>query len=200
MRKLTYKKFLALPKKQLIPLLVALVCLFLGLNAGQTNRILDALDATAPGYYRVVGVNDGDTIVVSMNGQEEIIRLIGVDTPETHHPKKPVQCFGQAASNFTEDLLNGTSVRLEADIQSDNRDVYDRLLRYVFTKEGQLVNKQLIDEGYGFAYRAFPHSKLDEFIAAEQPAREQKRGLWSGCELEENQYGSYETQPAINGR
>jgi endonuclease YncB( thermonuclease family) len=81
--------------------------------------------------HQVLSVADGDTILVDMHGKTETIRLIGVDTPETHHPNKPVQCFGPEASDFTQLAeLAGEYVRLEADMFSDNRDRYDRLLRF----------------------------------------------------------------------
>lgn len=138
------------------------------------------------GYYRVVEAVDGDTIVVEMNGSQERIRMIGVDTPETHHPEKPVQCFGLAAAKFTKDLVDGKVVRLENDQQSNNRDRYDRLLRYVFTEDGTLLNRKLIEDGYGFAYVSFPFDKQQEFLTAEREARQNNRGLWSGCEVNEN--------------
>lgn len=112
--------------------------------------------------------------------------MIGVDTPETHHPELPVQCFGEAAAKFTNTLLEGKNVRLEADQQSNNRDYYQRLLRYVYTEDGTLVNLKLIQDGYGFAYLGFPFDKSDEFAAAERDARENSRGLWSGCNIDEN--------------
>lgn len=144
------------------------------------------LGAVEPGFYRVVEVADGDTITVSMGGAEERIRMIGVDTPETHHPEKPVQCFGVAASNFTKDLLDGKTVRLESDPENTNRDRYNRLLRYVYTESGELVNKKIISDGYGFAYTSFPFTKLEEFRAAEAEARQTGKGLWSDCKVEIN--------------
>lgn len=138
------------------------------------------------GYYRVVSASDGDTIVVDMGGAQERIRMIGVDTPETHHPELPVQCFGEAAAKYTKDLLEGGAVRLEADTQSTNRDRYQRLLRYVYTENGVLVNKRLIEDGYGFAYLGFPFDKSEEFRLAEQEARKGSKGLWGGCTVDEN--------------
>ncbi|MDQ2973749.1 MAG: thermonuclease family protein [bacterium] len=138
------------------------------------------------GYYKVLSVADGDTIVIDMNGIEERIRLVGVDTPETHHPELPVQCFGEAASTYTKTLLEGKSVRLEADSQGTNRDRYQRLLRYVYTNDNTLVNLSLIEQGYGFAYLGFPFDKMDKFAAAEKSARQNNKGLWSGCNVDED--------------
>lgn len=137
-----------------------------------------------PGFFKVIESSDGDTIVVDMGGVQETIRLVGVDTPETHHPDKPVQCFGQAASDFTAQLLSGKTVRLESDKQSTNRDRYDRLLRYVYTESGELLNKKLITEGYGFAYTSFPFDKSAEFRETENQAKQSGAGLWSACRIE----------------
>lgn len=137
-----------------------------------------------PGYYKVSFVHDGDTISVRMDGREEKVRMIGVDTPETIKPNSPVECYGVAASNYLKKLLTNTTVRLEADPINQNRDRYDRLLRYVYTQDGALVNKSIIEQGYGFAYLSFPFTKAEEFRLAQVDARMQNRGVWSGeCEI-----------------
>ena len=146
-----------------------------------------------PGQYRVLQVHDGDTISVDMNGIEEKVRFIGVDTPETQDPRKAVQCFGKAASNYTTKLLAGQSVRLEADPQSSNRDRYSRLLRYVYLPDGRLVQAEIIRSGYGFAYTSFPFAKSDEFESYEKEARDNSRGLWGSCQPTENEYGGYDS-------
>lgn len=137
-----------------------------------------------PGMYQVAAFDDGDTIQVVMEGHNEKIRMIGVDTPETHDPRKPIQCFGKAAAVFTEKTIGLNRVRLEADPENSNRDRYDRLLRYVYLPDGTLVNKKIIEEGYGFALTAFPFTKLEEFRQAEKSAREQNKGLWASCQLD----------------
>lgn len=154
--------------------------------------------AVQPGFYRVEEVYDGDTIGVDMNGKLERIRLIGVDTPETHHPSLPVQCFGRAAGNFTKTLINNQSVRLEADPQNMNRDRYNRLLRYVYLPDGNLINKTIIIEGYGFAYTYFPFTKSEEFKVAELLAKTQNKGLWGSCQLQEESNGNRKTIPATD--
>ncbi len=126
-------------------------------------------------------VYDGDTLGVDMNGKTERVRMIGVDTPETHKPNTPVQCFGPEASNYTKNLLSGKTVRLEADPTNSNRDRYDRLLRYVYTENGDLVNQSLLDQGYGFAYLSFPFEKSKQFDEAGESARQRKIGLWADC-------------------
>jgi micrococcal nuclease len=142
---------------------------------------LPELPAITPGYYRITEVVDGDTIEVDMNGQREKVRFIGVDTPETKKPNAPVQCFGPQASDYTKKLLANKSVRLEADPTNDNRDRYGRLLRYIYTQDGTLVEESLIAQGYGFAYVSFPFQKKAEFSKLQEQARTAKVGLWASC-------------------
>lgn len=145
---------------------------------------------TLSNVYKVTAVFDGDTIEVTMNGQPEKVRFIGVDTPETRDPRKVVQCFGKAASDFTKQKLAGKTVRLELDPLSSNRDRYNRLLRYVYI-DNSLINADIIEQGYGFSYTSFPFTKTEQFKQLERKAREQNRGLWSQCAPIENNFGSF---------
>jgi micrococcal nuclease len=138
------------------------------------------------GTYKVIAYADGDTITVDMNGVHERIRLVGVDTPETKKPDAPAQCYANEAAKFTSDSLTGASVRLEADAKTDNRDRYSRLLRYVYLKDNTLLNKKLIEEGYGFAYVQFPFTKKAEFVTAQETAKIYKKGLWAICTVTDN--------------
>ena len=119
-------------------------------------------------------VVDGDTIVLS-NGEK--VRLIGVDTPETKHPRKPVEYYGKEASAFTKKMVEGKPVRLEYDWQE--RDKYGRLLAYVYLMDGTFLNAEIIKQGFGHAYTRFPFKYLDQFRQYEKEAREGKRGLWA---------------------
>ncbi len=175
-----------------ISLLGTLVTYLGGTQTGESGRLLGT---SAPGLYQVLSVEDGDTITVDMNGKEERVRFIGVDTPETKDPRKPVQCFGRAASSFTKELIGKSDVRLESDPLSSNRDRYDRLLRYIYLPDGRLVQAEIIGQGYGFAYTSFPFTKSDEFKAFELTARAQNKGLWGSCTLTPNQYGSFTPSP-----
>jgi micrococcal nuclease len=129
---------------------------------------------------------DGDTIRVQISNPppdletEETIRMIGVDTPETVHPDKPVQNFGSEASAFTKEQLQGKQVYLAFDW--DLRDRYDRLLAYVYTEDGTCFNARLIQEGYAYAYLYFRFQFMGEFASLEQAAKEQHRGLWSSSQ------------------
>jgi len=126
--------------------------------------------------YTVERVIDGDTIVVTDGDKIEKVRLIGVDTPETVHPKKPVEYFGKEASAFTKSMCEGKKVRLEYD--QTKRDKYNRLLAYVYLEDGTFLNAEIVKQGYGHAYTRFPFKYLEEFREYEREAREDKRGLW----------------------
>lgn len=153
------------------------------------------LSSNQPGLYRVARFDDGDTIVVDMNGVQETVRFIGVDTPETHKPKTPVQCYGPEASAYTKQLIGSQRVRLQADPLDTNRDRYGRLLRYVYLADNTLVEQKLITEGYGFAYTYFPFEKSDEFRVYEQQAKAAGKGLWSACQVQIEVNGTKQTNP-----
>lgn len=137
--------------------------------------------APAPGYYRVAHFTDGDTLTVDMNGTNEAVRFIGIDMPETKKPDTPVQCYGPEASNFTKQTIGTQSIRLEADPMGDNRDRYNRLLRYMYLQDGTLLNRELIAKGYAFAYTSFPFTRKADFVAAQTGAQQAKLGLWGTC-------------------
>lgn len=106
--------------------------------------------------------------------------MIGMDTPETVDPRKPVQCFGVEASNKAKALLTGKKVRLEADATQGERDKYSRLLRYAYLEDGAFFNKLMISEGYAHEYTYnTPYKYQAQFKQAETEARNAKRGLWA---------------------
>lgn len=130
--------------------------------------------------YKVIKVIDGDTIVVDLNGKDETIRIIGIDTPELVDPRKPVQCFAKEASDKAKSILTDQFVFLEADPTQDERDKYDRSLRYVFLKNSADYGKMMIEEGYAHEYTyQVPYKFQKEYKEAEKQAREAKRGLWA---------------------
>jgi endonuclease YncB( thermonuclease family) len=155
-----------------------------------------SLEQNQPGLYSINHYVDGDTIAVNMNGSVETIRFIGVDTPETHKPNTPVQCYGPEAAAHTKKVISKFGkVRLQADPLDTNRDVYGRLLRYIYLPDGTLLDEEIIRDGYGFAYLDFPFSKKAEFSAAGQAAMESKAGLWGICHPAVNKYGGYTSNP-----
>jgi len=130
--------------------------------------------------YSVVSVVDGDTVKLSIDGTTQTIRLIGLDTPETVDPRKPVQCFGKEASNKAKELLAGRSVRIEVDASQGTLDKYGRTLGYIFRDDGLFYNKYMIEQGFAHEYTYnIPYKYQSEFKAAEKSARENQRGLWS---------------------
>jgi micrococcal nuclease len=135
-----------------------------------------------PGTARVVRPVDGDTIVVDIGGDEESVRLIGIDTPESVAQDRPVECFGPEAKARTAELLpEGTLVRLERDVEA--RDRYDRLLAYVLRDADDVfVNELLVDEGFAESIAYPPNTaRQGDLDAAEARARADGRGLWSAC-------------------
>jgi micrococcal nuclease len=130
---------------------------------------------------------DGDTLKLA-NGQR--VRMIGIDTPEVHESAKlyrdsqrsgmdakTIQQMGKKSMAFTKDLVEGKSVRLEFDVE--RQDKYGRLLAYVYLADGTMVNAQIIQQGYASLMTIPPNVKhADEFLQLYQNARKQKKGLW----------------------
>lgn len=130
--------------------------------------------------WSVRRVIDGDTILVAQPGREERVRLLGVNTPETVHPSRPVESYGREASVFLHRLLDGRTVRLEHPPGSDTVDRWGRLVAYVYREpDGMLVNLEIVRQGYGHALTDYPFEGMDAFRAAERDAREAGRGLWA---------------------
>lgn len=128
----------------------------------------------------VIETIDGDTVVVQFaNGERDTVRMLGVDTPETHHPTKPVQCFGPEASDYTHVRLLGRSVTLELDVE--RRDIYGRLLAYIRV-DGARYNDELLRLGYARLLVIPPNGDhARAMLAAELAAKEEERGLWGAC-------------------
>lgn len=141
-----------------------------------------AASPPADGTATVVSVTDGDTIDVDLGGEEQSIRLLGIDTPETHHPTKPVECYGAEASARTAALLApGTEVRLVRDVEA--RDRYGRLLAYVYrVADGLFVNRSLVEDGFATTLDIAPNgAHAAELAQLVSVARSEGRGLWGAC-------------------
>lgn len=151
-------------------------------NAAQEQTSAATNEAETEGENRipakVTKVTDGDTITVEVDGKEEKVRLLLVDTPETVHPSKPVQPFGKEASSFAKDTLDGKDIELELDVSE--RDKYGRLLAYVWV-DGQMFNELLLKEGLArVAYVYAPNVKyVDQFREIQDKARKDEKGIWS---------------------
>lgn len=165
--------------------LSVLVAIAAACGAASTLQSLPAPTPVPGGdVARVVRITDGDTIRVNLAGATTTVavRLIGVDTPEVHHPSKPVQCFGrEAAAHMAELLPVGTQVRLVYDVERLDR--YGRTLAYVYRLiDGLFVNLELARQGYARQATYPPNvAHVDEFAAAAAEARAADRGLWSAC-------------------
>jgi micrococcal nuclease len=127
-------------------------------------------------------VVDGDTLIVTFDGERERVRMIGIDTPESVKPDAPVECYGHEASAHTAELLPaGTRLHVERDVEP--RDDFGRLLGYVYrADDGLFVNDELVRHGYAHTLRIAPnvtHAKL--FAASADAARAEGLGLWGAC-------------------
>lgn len=185
-------------KRKYWPLIILAVAIFVyfGQQRGWITPDLPAV--VQPGFYHVAFAVDGDTIVVDTPGGQETVRFIGVDTPETHDPRKPVQCYGPEAAAFTKAEVQGKQVKLVADPLDTDRDRYDRLLRYVYLPDGTLLNLKLIQTGRGFYYPYFPFSKKVDFALAEKGAQLKSVGLWANCRPTPTNSGGYTSNPISN--
>jgi len=137
----------------------------------------------ATAEWTVIEVLDGDTIRVERDGSGEAltdtVRLLGVDTPETHHPRKPVECFGPEAAAYTQARLGDRRVQLEADIEA--RDRYGRRLAYVIV-DGERFNDELLRRGYARLLVIEPnHAHARAMLQEELGAKRAGRGLWGEC-------------------
>ena len=167
-------------------LLAALTALLVSSACGRGGASNASAAPPEPGAATVVDVVDGDTVRVRFVGRSsspsESVRLIGIDTPETHGPGGLRECFGAEASARTAALLpRGTAVRLERDVEA--RDRYARLLAYVYRKrDGLFVNLALARDGYAAPLSVPPNvAHVVDFTAAAADARLAGRGLWGRC-------------------
>jgi micrococcal nuclease len=132
---------------------------------------------------KVDRIVDGDTLVALVGGQRERVRLIGINTPESVDPDRPVMCFGKEASKHLEELVPpGTQVRIERDVEP--RDKFGRVLGYVYrASDGLFVNLAQVTDGFANQYTFPPNvAHTSEFKQAAAQARSQNRGLWGACE------------------
>ena len=174
------------PKKAIIIIIIGVIAYFFGgesvFNIGNNSGNQDFVQAV------IVRAVDGDTAVVRIDGQEKRVRFLGVDTPETVHPNKPVQFYGKEASSFTIVSLNGRRVWLEYD--SNPQDRYGRHLAYIWLNNPKTINESTIREsmfnaklllgGYAKVMIIRPNKRYEsEFRKFQDEARNKKLGVWS---------------------
>lgn len=149
-------------------------------RTGESAPVENRVSGVPAVLFPVVAIVDGDTIKVSIDDKVETLRLIGIDTPETKDPRKPVQCFGKEASAKAAELLSGHQVRLEGDPTQGDRDKYGRLLRYVWREDGLFFNEWMLRNGYAHEYTYnLPYMHQTPFKSAERYASENNLGLWN---------------------
>lgn len=168
---------------EFLPLMLFAVLGMTYLSFSDARTAAPEYDDSTFGNARIVRVVDGDTFEADLDDMDENVkvRLLGVNTPESVDPRRPVECFGKEASDFVKELAEGRRALLEPDPEADERDKYGRMLRYAYLEDGTEINRLLIAEGYGFAYTSFPMNDevKAEFLALERQARGEERGLWS---------------------
>ena len=142
--------------------------------------------------YKVTSIVDGDTLHIEIDGMDKTVRLVGIDTPELHHPEKPVECFAQEANDRLSELVLNKEVTIQYDEKQGNQDQYGRELLYIWVGD-TFVNDYMIREGYAYAYREIKSDYLDQFIQAEEEAKNNKQGLWGDvCQCTKGQEASRE--------
>ncbi|MBP7134136.1 thermonuclease family protein [Patescibacteria group bacterium] len=196
MKSLFSKRGYALFTGLLIPLVYVLVSIFFPTlipSGGSSVEELPIIASSSLVYVqtsstvitnaKVIRNVDGDTIEVLRDGeaQPEKVRFLGIDTPESVDPRKPVQCLGKTASQLTKFFVEGKRVYLAPDPEADERDKYDRLLRNIILSDGLDLNATLVRAGYAHAYLSFPLNKKrkQELSRLQDEAKLAERGLWA---------------------
>jgi micrococcal nuclease len=167
-----------------LPLIVLLLAAGLVLGDVPAPWTKDAaVRAGGSATAMVVRVVDGDTIVVRLDGRDERVRYIGVDTPETVAPGTPVECWGKAAHRLNTRLLAGEDTRVTLRFDRELRDRYGRLLAYVHRRaDGAFVNARLVAAGAARTLSIAPNTAhAPQLAALESAARAGARGLWGAC-------------------
>lgn len=174
-----------LKKRNIIIIVGFIIFLFAYVYQWQTSRIINlGLPEKTPNtvgvYYKVTKITDGDTLHIMMNGTDETVRLIGINTPETVDSRRVVECFGKEASERMKEIASGEIVRLEYDDSQSLRDTYGRLLAYVYLEGGEMINRKLVAEGYAYEYTYLtPYRYQKEFKELQRLAKSSNRGLWA---------------------
>ena len=149
-------------------------------NKGSSSGVeLGILNDETGRSFKVLSVVDGDTIKIDYFGNEEYVRLIGINTHEVDGPYTDAECFGAEASAFAKSQLEGRWVTIEGDSSQGDRDKYDRLLRYVYL-DGSDFGGFIIQEGYGYEYTYnVAYIYRDKYIQYQEEAKSNKSGLWA---------------------
>ncbi len=126
-------------------------------------------------------VHDGDTVTLTMSGKTYRTRLIGIDSPE-----KGQEPWGRRAKEYLRRLIKESGGKVFVEMDVTKYDKYDRLLAYLWTPHGDLINEQMVRGGYAVLFTIQPNSAYaDRFKKAQQDARSGKRGIWGPDGLRE---------------
>ena len=176
-------------KKCLYTFLAISILLFTSCDKNSVNNSLEinidkntqVTEIKLYGLYTVSQVVDGDTITVDIDGKNEKVRLIGVDTPESVAFGKNAykNCKeGKIATQFTKSQLQGKKIYLEYDIEK--YDKYNRTLAYVYIDKNTMFQEMLLKQGYAQIMTVPPNSKYSaRFYQLQKSARENKAGFWN---------------------
>ena len=169
------KKKISIVASVLLVFATIIVCIWYVHSANEVHIDPDT-------YYPVTYVIDGDTFKASIGGKVITVRVLGINTPETVDPRKPVQCFGPEASTQGKELLNGRKVELRFNPNRELKDKYGRYLAYVYRDDGLFYNEAMIKDGFAREYTVgSPYTFQKEFRGVETEAQDGKRGLWGKC-------------------
>lgn len=161
-------------------LLVILLAGWLLTHFGEGGGTDSGWSSGGSSVVRVDRVVDGDTAKVFYEGDDEYVRYIGIDTPESVKPDHPVECYGVEAKRFNEELL-ARRPRVKLVFDKEKRDRYGRLLAYVYSGD-TLLQAELLKRGYATTLEISPNTaKAGQFEKLEEEARDAGRGLWSAC-------------------
>jgi micrococcal nuclease len=160
-------------------LLIAIAVLLADAGSDEPAEVGGRESAPSRERAEVLRIVDGDTIEVDIDGTEEDVRYIGIDTPESVKPGEPVECFGKEAAAANAELVEGRDVTLRYD--AELRDPYGRLLAYVYTDDS-FVNAELVRAGFATTLEIEPNtSKAPLLNRLELEASREGRGLWGAC-------------------
>lgn len=173
-------------RKQLTALIIIILTALFVTNPASNNMLSKSANyslthtLSTSTMFTVTHVVDGDTIDIDNSGERIRLRLIGINSPESVDPRRPVECFGKEASRYASSVLGGQRVSIALDLSQGEFDKYGRTLAYVFLSDGTSFNQLMIKEGYAYEYTyhtAYHHQK--DFQRAQEDARQHERGLWS---------------------
>lgn len=153
------------------------------LSGKSTGRYAVSIKIDPDEKYQVVSVLDGDTFEIKFDKGTRTVRMLGIDTPETVDPRKPIQCFGKEASDMTKSLLSHHTVSLRVDKTQSQTDKFGRLLAYVYRDDDLFINEYLLKNGFAREYTySKAYSLQKQFKALQTEAKKEMVGLWKNCD------------------